>query len=71
MTNTFHGVCIFDVKGTHAGSESLSFLRKPRTFLVRFFSPAADEGKGRDVEIIFFKPDQLVLSELPLSPRRP
>lgn len=51
MKTTFHQVCIFNVRVTHAGSLSLSFLRKPRTFLVRFFSPVADEGKGRDGKI--------------------
>lgn len=37
---------IFSVGETHAGSLSLSFLRRPRTFLVRFFSPGADGRKG-------------------------
>lgn len=56
MKTTFHQVCISNVKVTHAGSVSLSFLRKPRTFLVRFFSPVADEGKGRDgkISVLFF-----------------
>ncbi len=33
---------------TYVVSVSLSFFRKPRAFLVRFFSPGIEEGKERE-----------------------
>lgn len=55
-------------EGTHVVSLSLSFFRKPRAFLVRFFSPSIETHTGKErVNIIIRNSFEVVIAKYKIN----